>query len=71
MVDVTLLELDVDDVQFSTGGSDDDTADDDTDVGETTASDETGRSWVAAAVGLLFLVLLAALVKRRIGGDEA
>ncbi|PSQ23665.1 hypothetical protein BRD04_02820 [Halobacteriales archaeon QS_9_67_17] len=70
MVDVTLLELDVDDVQFSTGGSTDD-ADSDADADERPASDETGRSWVAAAVGLLFFVLLAALVKRRVGGDEA
>jgi len=69
MVDVTLLELDVDDVQFSTGGSSGD-ADSDADADERPASDETGRSWVAAVVGLLFLVLLAALVKRRIG-DEA
>jgi MYXO-CTERM domain-containing protein len=69
MVDVTLLELDVDDVQFSTGGPSGD-ADSGADADERPASDETGRSWVAAAVGLLFLVLLAALVKRRIG-DEA
>ncbi|PSP59112.1 hypothetical protein BRC72_01960 [Halobacteriales archaeon QH_7_66_36] len=69
MVDVTLLELDVDDVQLLTGGSSDD-ADSDADADERPASDETGPSRVAAAVGLLFLVLLAALVKRRIG-DEA
>jgi MYXO-CTERM domain-containing protein len=68
MVDVTLLELDVDDVRPSTGGSDADT--DDTDAGETTATDGTGRSWLAAAVGLLFLVLLAALVKRRLGDES-
>jgi MYXO-CTERM domain-containing protein len=69
MVDVTLLELDVDDVQFSTGGSSGD-VDSDAAADERPTTDETGRSWPAAAIGLLFLVLLAALVKRRIG-DEA
>ncbi|MFB6117883.1 hypothetical protein [Halosegnis sp.] len=67
-MDVTLLELNVDGIQLSTGGDGGVALTDD----EAESSPESeGRPWLAALIGLLFLAVLAELARRRLGGKSA
>jgi hypothetical protein len=74
MAKFTLLELHLDDSTFTANApfsSDADLPADGAGDGETTVEDaDGGRPWLAALVGLLFLAVLAVLVKKKLGGDE-
>ncbi|MFC7175786.1 hypothetical protein [Halosegnis marinus] len=72
MAKFTLLELHLDGAQFTANApgsglpgvevETDDTADD--------APDSTGKPWLAALVGLLFLAAIALLARKKLGGDD-
>jgi len=73
MAKFTLLELHLDDSTFTANApfsSDAELPDEGPDDGEPTGDGDGGRSWLAALVGLLFLAVLAVLVKKKLGGDE-
>ena len=74
MAKFTLLELHLDDSTFTANApfsTDAELPDDESPIDAVTdAEPDGGRSWLAALVGLLFLAVLAALVKKKLGGDE-
>lgn len=70
MAKFTLLELHLDDSTFTANApltSDGELPDD---GGSEAADADGGRSWLAALIGLLFLAVLAVLVKKKLGGDD-
>lgn len=75
MVDVTLLEVHVDDANatFSTGGSDDEAEETETEVVAGEPADDAGGSGLPLAralVGLVFAVAVAVAVRKLVlGGD--
>ncbi len=71
MVDVTLFEVHLDDSSF-TANAPFSSSESDEETNERREPDDSGTSkgaLVAAVVGLAFLVVGAALVKRRLGSD--
>jgi len=73
MAKFTLLELHLDDSTFTANApfsNDAELPDDAAEDDEAAGGDDDGRPWLAALVGLLFLAVLAVLVKKKLGGDD-
>jgi hypothetical protein len=76
MAKFTFLEINLDGAQltanapFSDGSEHPDAIPGDADEGAATADDDSSgtRPWLAAFIGLLFLVVVAVLAKKRFGG---
>lgn len=72
MVNITVLEihLDGDPVANFTRDASTEAPADGAEDGDAPESSAGGREWLAATVGLLFLAVLGALARRRLGREE-
>lgn len=78
MAKFTFLEVHLDGAEFTanaplsnSGGGEEGEADPDIEVGEVGDEEPGGKGkWVAALVGLVFLVVVAAAAKKKLGGSD-